>query len=1076
MNKMGKITLCKNLLKGHGSGVKRFLHLSGCPKQDNFNPTMTSYVEKTYRLWKKDKNNTHESWGNYFMSSENRGTATENTNANVNVIPSSKVDTDVKMDVNEERIRNGERLRNGEDDMKIVNEKKLQEKPDVFFNELTKNAHRIMYVNQEMLEKGRTENIYDLARIAQLIRFYQKKGHFYANVNPLPMPKEPPYVGLSYTEIQKKMTYKDFGFTEEDLDKSFYFDLPSVTGFISNGDKKYTLRTLINRLEEVYCGSIGFEYMHITNEDLVSYIIKRIETDKKFTYDATMKRKILERTARSVLFENFMATKFATTKRFGVDGCESLITGMKALVKRAARMNVDSVLMGMSHRGRLNVLFNVMHKPLELMMSEFRGKTGFSDNVWGNTGDVKYHLGVEFDHFDKDSQRYIHMGVVDNSSHLESVDPILLGQVRAQQYYCNDKDRKKVLSICIHGDAAIAGQGVVYETLQMSKLPSYNVGGTIHIVVNNQIGFTTYPLHAGSGKYCTDIGKCIEVPIIHVNADDPEAVTYVFELAFDIRNKFNIDTLIDVVGYRRFGHNELDMPKFTNPLLYNLIARHKSVYDLYSQKLIDEKVITAEEVLEKKKNIINFYEKEYEKSKSFEPVPKEKYLPQWEHMHTPQKMSPSRTTGVEKDVLVNLGKQIFTLKEGFNAHPIIAKIFKSRLDSMITGKNIDFGTAELLAYATILSDGFHIRLSGQDSQRGTFSHRHGVIHDQVTYECYNIFSTLKTPHIIEINNSHLSENACLGYEIGYSYEHPDALVLWEAQFGDFANGAQVMIDNYIASGETKWKKQSGIVMMLPHGYDGQGPEHSSARSERFLQLCDDREDIATYNVEKDLKIIQQHNMQVINCTKPSNFFHALRRQMHRSFRKPLIAITPKKMLKMRMAFDVIENFLTSTKFLPYLPEEFSHKLKEKKDIKRIILCSGQVYYDLLNYRETNKIQNIAIARIEQLSPFPFKSFMKDLQTYPNLRDVIWVQEEHMNMGPWFYVSRRIEAAIKQLKRDDLNWTIERSEVNYSGRDVYAAQSAGDLNLHLYQLEEFLVDAFDLKKEHNIHAHKYTNQL
>lgn len=772
-----------------------------------------------------------------------------------------------------------------------------------------------------------------------------------------------------------------------------------------------------------------------------------------------------------------MAAKFATTKRFGVDGCETLITGMKELVKRACKLNIDSVLMGMSHRGRLNVLFNVLHKPLEQMMSEFRGKTGFSDNVWGNTGDVKYHLGVEIDHYDEESNRYIHLGIVDNSSHLESVDPILMGQARAQQYYCNDKEKKKVLPIIIHGDASIAGQGIAYETFQMSKLPSYSVGGTIHIVVNNQIGFTTYPVDARSGKYCTDIGKCIDIPIIHVNADDPEAVTYVFGLALDIRNKFNIDTIIDLVGYRKFGHNELDMPKFTNPLLYDVIARHKSVLDIYSKKLIDENVITLKEFEENTKKIYDYYEQVYEQSKNFEPkIMDKKYLPQWEHMVNPQKFSPSRKTGVEKDVLINLGKKIFTIKENFNPHPIITKLFKTRIASLETGTNIDFGMAELLAYATLLSDGFHARISGQDSQRGTFSHRHAVLHDQITYEEYNIFDSLKTPHTIEVNNSLLSEYACLGYEIGYSYEHPDALVVWEAQFGDFANGAQVMIDNYIASGETKWNKQSGIVMLLPHGYDGQGPEHSSARIERFLQLCDDREDIATYSIDKDKKIIQQHNMQVINCTKPSNLFHALRRQMHRSFRKPLIVITPKKMLKMRMAFDNINNFLTSTEFLPYLSEEFEHKLKPKNEIKRIILCSGQVYYDLLNYRDTNNIQNIAIARIEQLSPFPFKSFMNDLKNYPNLRDVIWVQEEHMNMGPWFYVSKRIEAAIKQLKNDDQSWNIEISEVYYSGRDVYAAQSAGDLNLHLYQLDEFLVDAFDLNKKHHMHAQKYINSL
>ncbi|KYO00798.1 2-oxoglutarate dehydrogenase E1 component [Plasmodium gaboni] len=1040
---MRKFFYTNNLVRNNGKDIRtRSFHLSSCLYDYNFNPSMTSYIENSYKIWKEDRNNLHKSWDSLFS-----------------MYPVGEMDNNNNNPLKIDRRNDNYNNINCFSDLPMNN-----------------NNLRITYVNNEMLEKGKTENIYDLARIVQLIRWYQKKGHLYANINPLPLPKEPPYTSVSYERCKKKMSYVDFGFNEEDLDKEFSFDLPSISGFSSNGMKKCSLRYLLKRLEETYCGTIGFEYMHITNENIVNYIIQRIEKDKKYEYDNKMKKRILEYTARAFIFENYMAAKFATTKRFGVDGCETLITGMKALIKRAAQLDVDSVLMSMSHRGRLNVLFNVLHKPLEQMMSEFRGKTGFSDNIWGNTGDVKYHLGVEIDYYDEDSQRYIHMGIVDNSSHLESVDPILMGQARAQQYYCNDIEKKKVLPITIHGDASIAGQGIAYETFQMSKLPSYNVGGTIHIVVNNQIGFTTYPIDARSGKYCTDIAKCIDIPIIHVNADDPEAVTYVFELALDIRNKFHIDTIIDIIGYRRFGHNELDMPKFTNPLLYDVIARHKSVLDIYSKKLIDENIITLKEFEDNKTEIFNFYEQVYEKSKSFVPTPKEKYLPQWEHMVKPQKFSPSRKTGVEKDVLINLGKKIFTLRPNFNAHPIISKLFKSRIDSLETGKNIDFGTAELLAYATLLSDGFHARLSGQDSQRGTFSHRHAVLHDQITYESYNIFDSLKTPHTIEVNNSLLSEYACLGYEIGYSYEHPDALVIWEAQFGDFANGAQVMIDNYIASGETKWNKQSGIVMLLPHGYDGQGPEHSSARIERFLQLCDDREDIATYSIEKDNKIIQQHNMQVINCSKPSNFFHALRRQMHRSFRKPLIVITPKKMLKMRMAFDNIESFLTNTEFLPYLPEELGHKLKDKKEIKRIILCSGQVYYDLLNYRYTNKIDNIAIARIEQLSPFPFKQIMNDLQTYPNLRDIIWAQEEHMNMGPWFYVSRRIEASIKQLKKDNPKWNIEINEVRYSGRDVYAAQSAGDLNLHLYQLDEFLVDAFNLDKKYNMHVQKYTDAL
>lgn len=912
----------------------------------------------------------------------------------------------------------------------------------------------------------------DNSRIVQLVRSYQTRGHIFAKVNPLGLPSELPFVTPARAKFAKDaplITLERNNFSESEMTKAFDVRVPGVAGFLSPEARPLPLHDLVKRLEEIYCGPIGYEYMHIADPDVCNFFRERIETPNAFQFSKELKRKILVRTARAQMFENFCATKFSTAKRFGLDGAETMIVGLKAISKQAASIGIDSIVMGMPHRGRLNLLMNVMHKPMQQMMGEFQGVTGFGGTEWGNTGDVKYHLGVEFEHWDEDAKRYVRMGLLPNPSHLEAVNPLVAGQARAQQYFLNDQDRSRVLPIVLHGDASIAGQGVVYETTQMSLIPNYAIGGTLHIVVNNQVGFTTDPKDSGSGKYCTDLAKSIDAPILHVNADDPEAVTHAFNLALEYRQKFKGDIFIDLVGYRRFGHNELDMPKFTQPKMYSSVGDHPSVLDVYAKKLTAEGIVSAEEVEAIKSNIAEFYNAEYEKSKSFNPSGVKhanKFIPNWKDMKTPDEIAIPKATGIDIERLKELGNMISTLPDNFTAHPSIKKTFIARLEAISKGEGIDFGLGENLAYASLLQEGFHIRLGGQDVQRGTFSHRHAVVHDQKTFQTHSIFSVLNTPHKIEVCNSLLSEYAALGFELGYSLEHPNTLSIWEAQFGDFFNGAQIIVDQFITSGEVKWGRQTGLVMRLPHGYDGQGPEHSSARMERFLQACDDREDVIhPENWHTDNRsVVQQHNIQVVNCSTPAQEFHVIRRQLHRDFRKPLIMFSPKRLLKYRGAFSDIAEFGAEKRFQTYIPETEADVKEE--DVERLIMCSGQVYYDLINHRKEIGLKNVAIARVEQLSPFPYEKVIDDMKRYPNMKSLVWTQEEPMNMGPWFYTSKRLESSLKYLNKEGLTAPV------YAGRDVAASPAVGDSKLHNVQLKRLLNDSFDLKRKDHSYYEDY----
>lgn len=932
------------------------------------------------------------------------------------------------------------------------------------------------------------QSVFDTSRVIELVRGYQSRGHEFASIDPLKLPDDSPFVSAPRRDARRRpIDYKSYGFTEKDLDRRFDCRVPGVTGFLSPDRPQTTLRELVQRLEETYCGNIGIEASHIEDPNVTNYLRQVLESEKKFEFSPEVKKQILIRTARAQLFEQFCALKFNTSKRFGVDGCEGAIVILKGIAKKAVQLGIESIVMGMPHRGRLNTLVNVMHKPMEAMMREFQGITGFGGNSeWGNSGDVKYHLGVSNSHFDEDEKKMIHMTLLANPSHLEAVDPLVIGRARAQQYYSKDTERARVLPILLHGDASFAGQGVVYETLQMSKLPNYHVGGTIHMIVNNQIGFTTDVVDQGSGRYCSDLAKFIDAPVLHVNADDPEACTQVALIALDYRQKFKSNIFINLVGYRRFGHNELDMPKFTQPSMYNIVASHPPVFEKYSKKLIDEGVVDSAFVDDLKKSVSADFTEQYKASQEVPAVTgRPDYLPQWKHMAKPGETCPPRPTGIELGRLKELGMEISQIPERFTPHPTIGKVYKAREEAIETGENVDFGFAEALAFGSLLNDGFHVRLSGQDVQRGTFSHRHAVLTDQTVFTKFcplaDFVERRGLPHKFEVNNSHLSEYAAMGFEVGYSIEHPDTLSIWEAQFGDFANTAQVIIDQFIASGETKWAQQLGVVLSLPHGYDGQGPEHSSARIERFLQLCDDREDVInpdSWDVTKR-SVIQRHNFQVVYCSTPANVFHVLRRQVHRGFRKPLVMIVSKRILKMRAAFSRLAEFADDTCFLRYIPNTGTQEvdrpsfvgverpLPTDESVERLVLCSGQLYYDLAAYREKFGLWNVGIARVEQISPFPYDRVIDDIQRYPNLRDVVWAQEEPMNAGPWNYASKRLVSCLEHLGRPN-----GISSPVYVGRDVSGSPACGDAKIHTKELETLLADAFDMYRRTNSYLEKY----
>jgi len=871
--------------------------------------------------------------------------------------------------------------------------------------------------NEESISKNHEkEREFSIKAIA-LIRAYRIRGHLIANLDPL---------GMMERKYLEDLHPADHGFKKEDYNKKIYIGAYMDKGYA-------TINEILSFFRKTYCSTIGVEYMHISDPVEKVWFRERVEKEEnqlKFTVSG--KKGILNKLIQAEGFEKFLAVKFVGTKRFGIDGGESLIPALEQLVKRGGQLGVKEIKIGQPHRGRLNILANVLQKSYKRMFNEFAGE--YASFNADSTGDVKYHLGAssnrEFD------GNLVHVSLADNPSHLEAVNPVVLGQTRAKQFFHKDKKRRQVVPILIHGDAAFAGQGVVAECFAMSGLPGHNTGGTIHIIINNQIGFTTSPKFARSSPYPSDLAKMVDAPILHVNADDPEAVVHCARIAMEFRQKFNRDVVIDMICYRRFGHNEGDEPSFTQPVMYANIKKHQTALNIYADKLIKEKIITQEEFNSMKKQFRNLLEEQFKTAKEYKPK-LEWYAGVWSRYKPGRGKDKRGVTGVSVEKIKKIGERITITPKEFNIHATVRKIFENKKKMFLTGKGFDWATAEQLAFATLLDEGYPVRLSGQDSGRGTFSQRHSVLRDQIGSDNYVPLNNIsKNQKRYEVIDSLLSEMAVLGFEYGYALSEPTTLVVWEAQFGDFANGAQVIIDQFITSAERKWARANGLVMLLPHGYEGQGPEHSSARLERFLQLC------------------AQENIQVMNCTTPANYFHALRRQIHRDFRKPLVIMTPKSLLRNKRCTSNIEDFTKKNTFHRVLNDHADFKkygliqLKEDKKIKKVIMCSGKIYFDLIEAREKVKNKEVFIIRIEQLYPFPVKTLAKELKRFKKNSKFYWCQEEPKNMGAWNTARNYIQWSLNYIKS-------ENKEVEYIGRKAAASPASGYLKKHLAQQKEIL---------------------
>lgn len=891
---------------------------------------------------------------------------------------------------------------------------------------------------------GTTSKIVESAMF--LIDAYQTFGHRLADLDPLKISD----ADLD-PSIPKELQLETYQLSESELDQEF--SLHGGKGrFLSS--RVTTLRQLLTDLRETYCQKIGWEFMHVPRMEHRDWLREKIENMQPLSNDE--KKLTLQRLMYSDNFEAFCATKWPTTKRFGLEGCESLIPGMKALIDTSSLLGVENVVMGMPHRGRLNVLANVVRKPMENIFHEFL--TAASKPSYGS-GDVKYHLGLSIKRVLSGINKPMHMSLLANPSHLEAVNPLVEGKTRAKQLFLGDNERKKVMSVLLHGDAAFAAQGVVYETMGLSGIQDYTTGGTIHIVVNNQIGFTTNPAQGRSSPYCSDLAKFIGAPVFHVNADDPEAVIQVSRLAAEFRQEFGIDVVIDLVGYRKRGHNEIDQPKFTQPIMYQAIDKHPPVLKSYSTQLLDNGTISKDEYKKMVSQVHTKLEDAYDSAKQGR-LKKDSddwfsEDSEWKEIKGPVEYSAIRKTGVSPETVRKIGKLISTYPKDFNIHPVMKRIMADRLKRVEEGKRFDWGIAENLAYGTLLAEGNVVRISGQDVQRGTFSHRHGVLFDQKSGKSHYQLRELEAhPNYYMISNSPLSEYGVMGFETGFSYESPRSLVVFECQFGDFCNTAQVIFDQFLSSGEQKWLRSSGIVVLLPHGYDGQGPEHSNARMERLLQLCDEDPDIYPDMSLSSRRQIQDTNWQVVNCSTPANIFHALRRQQHRLFRKPLMVISPKYLLRHKLCVSDIEEFDEGTEFIRAYPEVNSDQLVADDKIKRVIFCTGQVYYDLWEHRHNNKIDNVAFVRIEQLAPFPFDIVGEQIMKYPNA-ELCWVQEEPKNYGAWNHFFFRARTAQRHHSNGK-----DTRPFRVIARKTSASPATGYKSIHDMEQKELVQESFE----------------
>ena len=866
--------------------------------------------------------------------------------------------------------------------------------------------------------------VLDSIRAIMIIRAHRIRGHLVADLDPL---------GLRNEKIHPELDPKSYGFKDEDLDRPIFID--NVLGL-----QIASMREIVDLVRRTYCGTFALQYMHISDPEQSAWLKERIEgygKEIKFTREG--RKAILNKLVEAEGFEKFLHVKYMGTKRFGLDGGEALIPALEQIIKRGGALGVKEIVIGMPHRGRLSVLANVMGKPYKAIFNEFQGGSFKPEDVDGS-GDVKYHLGASSDReFDGNK---VHLSLTANPSHLEAVNPVVIGKVRAKQQQLNDKNRTTVLPLLLHGDAAFAGQGVVAECFGLSGLVGHKTGGTIHVVVNNQIGFTTAPHFSRSSPYPTDIALMVEAPIFHVNGDDPEAVVHAAKVATEFRQKFQKDVVIDIICYRRFGHNEGDEPMFTNPIMYKKIKTQKTTLTLYTDRLVKDGLIPEGEIEDLKTGFQSLLNEEFEAGKNYKPNKADWLDGRWAHLDRNKDDYQRGQTAISDATFEKVGNALSKLPDNFPAHKTVVRLFENKKKMFSDGTGLDWATAEALAFGSLLNEGFPVRLSGQDATRGTFSQRHsGIINQNNEDRFYPLNNIAEGQAQYEVIDSMLSEYAVLGFEYGYSLSEPNALVAWEAQFGDFANGAQIMFDQFISSGESKWLRMSGLVILLPHGFEGQGPEHSSARLERFLQMCG------------------QDNWIVANCSTPANYFHILRRQLHRSFRKPLILLTPKSLLRHKLCVSDKSDFTDGSSFHRVLWDDAERgssktKLLTDKKIKRVVMCSGKVYYDLLEERDRRGISDIYILRFEQFYPFPAISAVKELERFKNA-EMVWCQEEPKNQGGWSFMEPNLEWVLSRINA-------AASRPRYIGRASSASPATGLASTHKNQQEALINEALSFE--------------
>ena len=878
-----------------------------------------------------------------------------------------------------------------------------------------KAAEKGVEVGEDAIKRA----VLDSVRALMLIRAYRIRGHLIADLDPL---------GLRDKGNRPELDPKSYGFTDADMDRPIFLD--NVLGL-----QIASIREILQIVRRTYCGTFALQYMHISDPEQAGWLKERIEgLGKEIQFTREGRKAILNKLVEAEGIEKYLHVKYMGTKRFGLDGGESLIPAMEQIIKRGGSLGVEEIIIGMPHRGRLSVLANVMGKPYRAIFNEFQGGSFKPEDVDGS-GDVKYHLGASSDReFDGNK---VHLSLTANPSHLEAVNPVVLGKVRAKQDQKNDVDRTKVLGLLLHGDAAFAGQGVIAECFGLSGLKGHKTGGTMHIVVNNQIGFTTAPHFSRSSPYPTDIALMVEAPIFHVNGDDPEAVVHAAKVATEFRQKFHKDVVLDIICYRRFGHNEGDEPMFTNPIMYKKIKQHKTTLSLYTERLVKDGLLSVGEIEDMKTKFQAFLADEFEAGTNYKPNKADWLDGKWAHLDRKEEDYQRGSTAIKPETFKEIGAALSTAPKGFPLHKTVGRLLETKAKMFESGEGFDWATGEALAFGSLLTEGLPVRLSGQDCTRGTFSQRHSGLINQDTEERYYPLNNIRSGQArYEVIDSMLSEYAVLGFEYGYTLAEPNALTLWEAQFGDFANGAQIMFDQFISSGESKWLRMSGLVCLLPHGFEGQGPEHSSARLERFLTMCGG------------------DNWIVANCTTPANYFHILRRQMHRTYRKPLIMMTPKSLLRHKMAVSKADEFTTGSSFHRVLWDDAQHgnsdtKLAADSKIKRVVMCSGKVYYDLLAERDQRGLKDVYLMRVEQFYPFPAISMVKELSRFKNA-EMVWCQEEPKNQGAWNFIEPNIEWVLTRIKA-------KHSRPTYAGRPASASPATGLASQHKAQ-QQALVDA------------------